>query len=694
MKRIINFLIIISIFLSTNINGESNSSLKQNIVAYTDNSIITSFAKNGKKLWIGSYGELRLYDLEKRILLKRYKFAGDIFLSKIYQIKIMAKKIWVATDIGLFSLDEEKNKWDVFLCGRELPRGGVEAMDADPDEKGLWLGVRKSTHLGESGDIRLGYFELKTKQFKGTKINSDYVNDLVATKNNIWFLTDYYERGPRLIKFNKKKFLSALTIGLKNENKLSNGREEYTYNIASVALNKKGELSVFNSVDISDSNKDKYRYFLEIFKERNFLPLSLPSDGSALVKESGGNNLWIYGNKKLYLYTENGWQNFSIGDFLGKSKLIGVVEYNGSYYLIVNSESGSKGISGIYTFSGEKIIDLSEYRELAGNRDFTVLFKDSYDNIWIKSENPNGQNYINKFNEKTNKFEYINCKVIEYITNYLNNIMLWVPSDDYNKQISMLNVFRYNQKTSTIESGSELDLKANVSDINTSRISFIKEMEKNIWIISADGWVACYDKNKKIWSAIYRGLSNLAVFDNNGIWFAIKKENGFTMAFLKFDNKGPSYFDFPMIKLGRDYISAITKDKNIIWLSSGRSLVQADINKREIINIYYLKKIEEYGAIKYILPYKDRYLILGIISTYDDIDIENYLWLFDMKTGKYFNTNLSQYLKGISLYYLFYPIGFILDNDNLWLGSSHGLFKIDMEFLLKSSILSQAEYRL
>lgn len=691
MKRIINFLIIVSIFLSTNINGESNSSLKQNIVAYTDNSIITSFAKNGKKLWIGSYGELRLYDLEKRILLKRYKFAGDIFLSKIYQIKIMAKKIWVATDIGLFSLDEEKNKWDVFFCGKELPKGEVEAMDADPNEKGLWLGVRKPTNLGESGDIRLGYFELKTKQFKGIKINSGYVNDLVVTKDDIWFLTGYFMRAGRLIKFNKKIFLSALTIGLKNEDNLSNGREEYTYDRASVSLYKKGELFVFNSIVISYS-EEKYKYFLDIFKERKFLPLSLPSDTSALVKESSGNNLWIYGNKKLYVYTENGWQNFSIGDFLGKSKLIGVVEYNGIYHLIINSESGSKGTSGIYTFSGEKIIDLAEYRELAGNRDFTVLFKDSYDNIWIKSDNANGERYISKFNEKINKFEYINCKVVEYITKYLNNIMLWVPYMDYNKQIFVLRAFKYDQKTSTVESISELDLETNNSEINLDRISFIKETEKNIWIISADDWVACYDKNKKIWSSIYRGLSNLAVFDNNGIWFAIRKENGFKMAFLKFDNNELSFLDFPMIKLESNYISAIIKDKNIIWLSSGRSLVQADINKKEIINMYYLKEIGEYGVIKYILPYKDKYLILGIM-TYEDTEIENYLWLFDMKTGKYFNTNISQYLKGISLYCGFYPIGFILDNDNLWLGCSHGLFKIDMEFLLKSSILSQAEYR-
>ena len=669
--------------LSININGESNPSLKQNIVAYTDNSIIASFVKDGKKLWIGSYGELRSYDLEKRILLKRYKFAGDIFLSEIYQIKIMAKKIWVATDIGLFSLDEEKNKWDVLFCGKELPKGGVEAMDADPDEKGLWLGVRKSTHLGESGDIRLGYFELETKQFKGIKINSEYIDDLVVTKDDIWFLTHYYPWGARLIKFNKKKFLSALKKGLKNEDELSNGREEYTYNIASVSLNKKGELSVFNSADIPDSPEGKYKYSLEIFKGTNFLPLSLPLDYSVVIKESGENNLWIYSNKKLYLYTEKGWQNFSLGDFLGKSKLIGVIEYNGSYHLIINSESGSKVISGMYTFSGEKIIDLSEYRELAGNRDFTFLFKDSNDNIWIKSDNSEGENYINKFNEKLNKFEYINFKEAEHITNYLNNIMLRLPS---NEQISILNVFKYNQKTSTIEPMSELDLKTDMRNINFDCVSFIKETEKNIWIISADGWVACYDKNKKIWSALYGGLSNIAGFDYNGIWFAIKKENGFTMAFLRFDNKKLSFFDFPIIKLEIDDIDSILKDKNIIWLSSGRSLVQADINKREIINIYYLKEIEEYGYIKYILPYKDRYLILGITKMYEDTDIENYLWLFDMKTGKYFNTNISQYLKEVLLYYSFYPNQFILDNDNLWLAYYYGFFKIDMEFLLKSSI--------
>jgi len=210
-----------------NLEDNVHPSFKGNIRAFTDNGMITSFAEEGDTLWAGFSGELRVYDLNRNKLLKRYKFGGHTFLGHVYEIKVLAGKIWVGTSVGLFSLNKQDAKWEVFLCVKELPPGELKVMDADPDGKGLWLGVSKSIYLGESSEIRFGYFDIENKIFKSIKIESDFIEILVATHKDVYFLTSYYgSDATRLIRFDRKRLSDGLRKGIRNEEEMNEGKEE------------------------------------------------------------------------------------------------------------------------------------------------------------------------------------------------------------------------------------------------------------------------------------------------------------------------------------------------------------------------------------------------------------------------------------------------------------------------------------
>lgn len=720
MKRITHLLIFLTsgmILLSSGCEKKPPSSLKPEIGAFTDNSVITSFAKDGNKIWIGSYGELRSYDFERKILLKRYKFAGELFLSRIYQIEIMAGRVWVATDVGLFGLEESTDRWEVFLCGKELPAGGVEAIDIDYEGKGIWLGIRKSMHLGESGDIRLGYLDLRARTFRGIKINSDFIGKLVATKDDVWFFTRYYggEERVRLIRIDRKGLTSALADGLKDEGIFGKGKDEYSYKapnyVEGITPTVNGGLAALLSIGSFDLGKQSYKYELKLFGGREITTLALPVDARSLIRGDSGKNLWVLGNKTIYRYTGKDWKTFHLGDFSGKGHLVGIVEHKGTDYLVRNIKAGDEGASGIFTFSGERVIDLSEYRELSGGFNFWVFLKDSQGNIWTKSDYPNHPEIdVSKFNEKSNTWEYMNRKIgirlsdhyrvdkeIEYITEYLDIVRLWVSFDDNENKISGIKIFNYSQEGSTLTLEPELSLKLKTTqttndalNINGSfhRISVIKETNRDIWVITADGRVGFYDKGKKGWEIYPEALSRLCVFEDTGIWFALGGGKSFSMAFLRFDDKKVSFIDFSKTELETDkdlWLSGIAGDKKAIWLGLGRYLIRFDAITKTISNTYFLKDMEEYGIIRHIVPYREKYLVLGITSTYEDVEIKSYLWLFDKETGEYFDTNLSQYLRGLSLEGYFPQNRFIIEGEHLWLGASHGVFKVDMRSLLKSA---------
>jgi hypothetical protein len=680
--------------------------LEGDIIAFTDNSQITSFAKDGYKLWVGYSGELRCYDLDKKILLKRYKFGKEIFLSHIYQIKAMRGKLWIATSIGLFSFDDKTDRWEAFLCGRDLPLGGVEVMDVDPEGKGLWLGVRKSMYLGEGGDIRLGYFDTGSGAFQGIKIGSDYVKRLFVTRENLWFLTRYFgEGGDRLIKFGRKKLVDALARKVENEKEITEGKEEYSYSIPTyiedIAPQYDGVAVLFKI--ISTDREGQPRYELKFIKENGeSTPFSYPKGINLFIPADDNESIWVYDDKRIYYYKDKKWKDLPLRDSIKIGKFIGLIDHGGEKYLIVKSLKKREQINGLYDFSGKRVLNFSEPHELSEGENFVISLRDSDENLWIIAKLEGFPTEINRFNEKSNTWEYIDNRKfgiqpsdkwrvnreVVFIWNHLGRVKLWVYFENRHEKTKGLKPFIYDPIDHTIKEEVALTLKFEASYIDSGRLRGIhrpaatRETEKNIWLMTGGGSVIFYDRDKKCWQVYPQNFSGLAAFEKYGIWSAMGSAKILYMDFLRFDDKKLfSYFiETSKINIEEnepDAISAMAIDGKVIWLGIGRILAKLNTETKEIEYSYSLSEIERTGEIDFIQPYLDKYLIIGVNRTNGDDVIEHWLWVFDKETGKSFNTNLSRHIRGISL------INLLLDEYALWVGAREGVFRIDQKFLMK-----------
>jgi len=691
-------------------------SLEGDIIAFTDNGQITSFVKDGNKLWVGYSGELRCYDLDKKILLKRYKFGKEIFLSQVYQIKVMAGKVWIGTSVGLFSFDDKAGQWEVYLCGKDLPPGGVEAMDVDPEGKGLWLGVRKSKYLGESGDIRLGYLDAESGAFRGIKIDSEHISKITVTKESVWFLTYYYPSDKqRLIKFDRNELANALTRGFKSEKELTKGKVEYPYDaytsktyIENIEPQEDGVLVLFEVTSLEKEGKSKHE-FKTIKESGEFSPFSYPSGISSLITGNGKASLWAYGNKKVYHYINKEWKDFPLGDACLRGKFIGVVEHNGTGYLIINNFKRGERINGLYDFSGEKVLDFSEHHELSGDKDFIVSLKDSHGNLWIIGDPRGFPTEVNRFNERSNTWEYIdnrklgiqpydesriNDEVVS-ISSYSERVRFWVRFQIRGEEVGGLKAFIWNPKNNALKEDKDMVIKfGNPFKVRAddppyksglNQISTIRETDKDIWIQTREGWVISHDKKKGTFEIHPDKLFCSSTFDKEGIWFLwfpIGLEKNLHLAFLQLKDKEIFLYPIESSKItlrGKEPggHARIAVDGKTVWLGIGVNLMQFDTVTKKTAQIYFLNGIEKTGIIGFIQPFQNRYLILGISTPYEDTIIEHWLWVFDKETGKSFNTNLSRHIRGISLNNL------LLDEYALWVGAREGVFRIDQKLLMK-----------
>lgn len=686
---------------------------KPSITAYTDNSALTAFELDGNILWTGSVGELRAYDLSKGTLLKRHKFAGDVFISYIYAVKALKGKVWVATDIGLFSLDKRKGTWDSYLTGKDLPEGGVEAMDADLENGLLWLAVRKSMAMGESGDIRLGLFDPAKKRFRGLKIGSDFVERLVTTGKDVWLLTSLYgEEGGRLVRFGKKHLLLALKNGVKAEKDLKAGKEEHAFAmpvyITGIArYGSDGIIALYKTEPLGE-NEGESKTEIRLFEGAKESTLPAPSASLSLLKSSGKGGLWAGDEGKVWAYKGKGWKAMPDIPALGKGNLEGILSRGKDTYFIVNTLSGSPGVSGIYSVKGKKVLDLSQKRELSGGGVYSVILKDGRDNFWIKSEAGKYPypDEVTRFKRKRDLWDYMNRKAgfktyreayhdrrLVYVTEHGGKVRLWAYYDDREGKVSGLKSYAYDPKDGSLLPEPRLTLKlettwtkddpGHVSDIH--RVSVVRETDRYIWVITYEGWVLYFDKNKSRWEVLPGKYSSSAAFTSEGVWFTVKSGIMPQALFIGFKDLETTVHDLPTLT-GQKNVwyqnTGIAVDGGTLWASSGKTLVRFDPNTLES-SAYTADAMEENASISYILPYGERFLILGLTSSSYEEGISDWLWVFDKEKGSFLSTGVSRYLKGQDFGSAFPVERHLIEGDRLWLGTSKGVFVIDLPSLLR-----------
>ena len=683
------------------------------ISVYTDNSLLTAFELEGDTLWTGSMGELRSYDLSRGNLLKRHRFAGDVFISYIYAVKALKGRVWVATDVGLFSIDKKKGTWERYFTGKDLPEGEIEAMDADRERGVLWLAVRKSMYMGEGGDIRLGFFDLSRKKFRGMSIGSDFIGGLVSTGKDVWLLTSFYgEEGGRLIRFGKKDLLSALKRGVSGEKDFKGKKEEYPFTgplrITDISAYGDNGLAALYRTEPPGGTEEERKTEIRLFDGALQSTLTSPAGSFDLVKSAGGRGLWVTDEGKVWGYSAKGWKSLPEIPALGKGGLAGILSRGKAAFFILNALSGRPGPSGIYSIRGKKVIDLSQKRELSGGV-FSVLLKDSNDNFWIKSEAGEYPypNEVTRFDRRKKRWDYMNRKTgfktsresyhdrqLVYVTEHGERVRLWAYYADREGKVSGLSAFAYDAKDGSLKPEPDLTLSLEtswtkddpkyVSDID--RVSVIRETGKHIWVITIEGSVLYFDKDRTRWEVLPGKYSSSAVFSNEGVWFAMTSGAVPQAVFLSFEDLDTKVYDLPGLSVQKNVWyqnTGVAMDGEALWVSSGKTLIKLDPASAEAPASYTADAMEENASISYILPYGSRYLILGLTSASYEEGASDWLWVFDKEKVAFLPTGVPRYLKGLDFGPAFPMERHLIEGERLWLGTSKGVFMIDLRSLFR-----------
>jgi signal transduction histidine kinase/ligand-binding sensor domain-containing protein/DNA-binding response OmpR family regulator len=465
-----------------------------NIMAQKNSQIRSLYKTTKGDLWICNTDNIIIYSTKtktyKEYLYPKFDFidANEKYVPVIYEDKV--NKIWLGYKNGLFSINNEQNKFKVFKIktnNSEKPIINKEVRTIHEDSIGnLWVGSYTGLYIINKEKTKIVHQLHDENNVNSLSQNSIY-KILEDTKGDLWIGTyaggiNYYDRN-----FDSFKYYTSGT----NNTKLN-----YPV-VSSIVEEPNGNLWIGTEgggINFFDKKTETFKYLTH--QNGNTKSISTNNVKSIIRTKKG--NLWIG--------THDGGLNF--------------LNPNIKPYHFIKYKSSPKKSNSI---SNNRIIS---------------LYEDEMENIWVGTS----EGGLNIINPKTNKITRINDslgvigKIIYDISKTNKKNSLLVAGD---KGLGIINIIT--KKISAINY--KLTYEENSTSIT---LNVYEDKKQNFWIGTEGNGLYYYNPTtkKSIKYGIKEGLPNEVIHgilsdDNNNIWLStnngLSKLNTKTQEFINFD---------------------------------------------------------------------------------------------------------------------------------------------------------------
>lgn len=393
---------------------------------FPEGSVIQGMKRSGEKLWVLLHGKgLFKIDIPTKKIEESFDFfykfkEGNIPIRTFFIDK--RDKIWIGTQRGLYVLDPDTKKYQIFLHDKSdvysLPNNSVWVIAPD-SQQNIWIG----TYSGGLCYVNLDEtIHFKTHTPSDSSLNHSLVSSFAEDENYLWIGTE----GGGVNCMDKKTGAFTSYRHKSEENSLSFD------NVKSLHLDKDKNLWIamyIGGLNCFDTKKKQFHHYRSIRGDQNTL---LTNSIRKIIPE-GDNGLWIvsqinravisyltYSDKSVSHYTIDDDESYIFDVQRGADNDLWMITHKKLYCMDTK------------TFS-VKNIPLDDISDLNAQ----TISIDAYNNIWIGTI---GKGLI-KYDVKTHETR-IFASILDYDISTIYSICpdkennLWLGTDN--------GLFRYN----------------------------------------------------------------------------------------------------------------------------------------------------------------------------------------------------------------------------------------------------------